>query len=231
MRTIYDSKFKTNVILIVQGEYAVAKYPSIISTTLGSCISICLFDLDKHVGGINHYMLPGPVLDSKEETIIFAKAKYGIHSIEILINELLKLNARKENLKAKIFGGANMFKKNLTSKPCSKSVAQSHTDIYKNISLISNTVGMQNISFAEKYLKTENIPIVAKDVGGEDARKIYFDPATGFVKLFRLNSSSRSNLIQNESQYRDKLEQDEKKEQKKSNEVDIDELSKKITLW
>ncbi|MBF0361208.1 MAG: chemotaxis protein CheD [Oligoflexia bacterium] len=231
MRTIYENKFKAEVILIGQGEFAIARSPQIISTTLGSCISVCLFDPNEHVGGINHYMLPGPVMNEDESHILFSKAKYGIHSIEMLINELLKAKAKRENLMAKVFGGANMFRNN-DNKINNNDNKTNNNDQATNL-FSTFTVGLQNIAFAEKYLKSERIPIMAKDVGGEDARKIYFDPATGHVKLFRLNNKKKDDLINKELSYRKKVAEQEEKEknQEKEKEITFESLADKITLW
>ena len=70
-----------------------------ISTVLGSCVALCLWDSVAKIGGMNHYMLPfwnGEGL---------ATPKYGNIAIEKLLSRMLRLGCRKENLVAKIFGG------------------------------------------------------------------------------------------------------------------------------
>lgn len=72
-----------------------------VTTVLGSCVSVCLYDPSKGVGGMNHYMLPfwnGNGL---------ATAKFGNIAIEKLIKEMLRKNCKPEDLIAKVFGGAN----------------------------------------------------------------------------------------------------------------------------
>jgi chemotaxis protein CheD len=183
LKKFYDSKFKTDVTIIGQGEYFASATGDIITTTLGSCVSICIFDDLAKVGGMNHYMLPEPV--SSEKDIIFGHAKYGVISMELLINECIKLGAKKANLKAKVFGGANMFaSKNL------------HTSV---------EVGKKNIDFAHKYLALEKIQIVSEDLAKDHARKIYFDPANGFVKLFRITNEDVQKVIKSEISYEKKV--------------------------
>ncbi|MBF0314837.1 MAG: chemotaxis protein CheD [Oligoflexia bacterium] len=204
MKTIFDSKFQKEVVLIGQGEIAVEKSNSrLISTTLGSCIAVCLFDPESLVGGMNHYMLPAPALE--EECIVFSRAKYGVNSMEYLINELLKIGAVRERITAKIFGGANMFGQNSP-----------------NTSLTS--VGAQNIAFAQSYLTMERISVLAKDVGGDHARKIYLDPTTGKVKLFRLRSQQMDEVLDSEVKYRKKIQSEDKHKDEES-------VDAKITLF
>lgn len=213
MKTIFDSKFQKEVVLVGQGELAISDRSRLLSTTLGSCIAVCLFDLEVEVGGMNHYMLPGPALH--EECLVFTKAKYGINSMEMLVNELLKAGAQRERIKAKIFGGANMFSSNT-------SLGQ------KANSSRHNSVGNQNISFAQSYLQMESIPVLAQDVGGDHARKIYFDPGCGKVKLFRLRSQKIEEVFNRELQYRKKMEKEEEKQQQQNEEESIKD---KLTLF
>lgn len=187
MKTIFDSRFKLEVILIGPGDFYISKEHEIISTTLGSCISVCLYDENNQAGGINHYMLPMEVVNN--ESLQLGSAKYGINSMELLINGLLKKGCLRNQLKAKIFGGANMFKgKNITG---------------------PSSVGDQNIHFAKRYLLAEGIPIIKEDVGGGVARKIYFDSKTGHVRLFRIDSQSAEDIVQTEIKYRKNLQQKE----------------------
>src|SRR3989339_156789 len=214
MRKIFDAKFKVEVALIGQGEFYVSNRNEIITTTLGSCIAVCLMDPLAKVGGMNHYMLPGPVL--QDDSLVFGKAKYGINSMEILINECLRAGAKRERFVAKIFGGANMFTKNA-------SIAGLDEE-FKTVA-----VGAQNIAFARKYLALEEIKIISEDVGKDHARKIYFEPATGNVKLFRLDSMKKQAILQEEGRYHKSIRPTtppaaapaaEKKEEPKSDKTD-----------
>ena len=128
--------------------------PYIITTILGSCVAICLYDPVLKIGGINHYMLPlwnGQGL---------ASPRYGNIAIKKLIENIEYLGSSKSNLKAKIFGGAEIISSNISQ----------------------FMIGERNISIARDMLHEEKIQIVASSVGGKIGRKIIFDTYTGEVR-------------------------------------------------
>ena len=89
---------------VVQGEFSISKEPDVIlSTVLGSCVAVCLFDKGRSVGGMNHYLLP------TGDSAGSGNVKYGVNAMELLINEILKIGGRRDKLEAKVFGGASMF--------------------------------------------------------------------------------------------------------------------------
>lgn len=138
---------------IVQGEYRVSRDPDeLLSTVLGSCVAVCLWDPTARLGGMNHFLLPFAKGDTSGGTM-----RYGAYAIEVLINEMLKRGARRSTLQAKLFGGAN---------------------VTENL----GPIGKSNGEFALKYLATEDIPCVAKSLGGSSARRVVFRPATGQVR-------------------------------------------------
>lgn len=90
---------------VSQGEYKSSNDPDIVySTILGSCVCACIFDSDKKLGGLNHFLLPGGADDTK------STERYGAYAMEVLINELLKKGAERRTLQAKLFGGGVMLK-------------------------------------------------------------------------------------------------------------------------
>ena len=91
------------ILPVVQGTFEISRDQTVVlSTILGSCVAVCLFDLEIGVGGMNHFLLPsGGDGDTKN-------IKYGAHSMELLINRMFKSGARRGALKAKVFGGASM---------------------------------------------------------------------------------------------------------------------------
>ncbi|MFV2033749.1 MAG: chemotaxis protein CheD [Halocynthiibacter sp.] len=125
---------------------------AVISTLLGSCVAACLYDPSVRVGGLNHFLLPG--CDKSDVNNL----KYGINSMELLINSLLRMGASRQSLQAKIFGGAHMSEK-------------------------FAGIGASNVRFAENFLTAENIDCVGKSVGGTKARRLRFHPATGRAQL------------------------------------------------
>lgn len=134
---------------ITQGERAVSGNSDlVISTILGSCVSCCLWDPVANVGGMNHMLLTV----STKSTGICNLA--GINAIELLINDVLKLGARRDRLRAKAFGGARM------------------------VAGLSD-IGKVNINFTLEFLETEGIKCDRHSLGGESARHVMFWPSTG----------------------------------------------------
>lgn len=90
-------------ITVVQGDYAVSGDPTVtLSTVLGSCIAVCLFDRQRQVGGMNHFLL------ATASDLASDDLKYGVNAMELLINKLLRLGVERHRLEAKLFGGARM---------------------------------------------------------------------------------------------------------------------------
>lgn len=99
-RTIGEQK----TIKVVQGETKVSGDESVVLTTLlGSCVSVCLWDPMEKVGGMNHFLLPGGPF---EETGAMC---FGVNAMELLINDLIKHNGNRKRFKAKIVGGAKLL--------------------------------------------------------------------------------------------------------------------------
>lgn len=139
------------VTYIVQGEFRVSCNPEEqFSTILGSCVSVCLWDKDAAMGGMNHFLLPGGPEGAGQS----GSTRYGINSMEVLINALLRMGARRHQLEAKIFGGAR---------------------ISKNL----RDVGASYAEFARNFLIAEDIPCRAESLGGTRARRVIFHPTTG----------------------------------------------------
>ena len=92
----WDAHFRNDAVKVLPGEYFVHDEDLLITTTLGSCIAACIWDRERRIGGMNHFMLPEGAGDS---------GRYGSFAMELLINELLKKGASRQTLEAKIFGG------------------------------------------------------------------------------------------------------------------------------
>lgn len=149
MTTISEKKAKGSGVYIAQGEYALSdKEDVVISTILGSCVATCLWDPETKVGGMNHFLLPkGP--PSRADV-----SSFGANAMELLINALIRAGASRERLRAKVFGGAEMYK-GLTN------------------------AGNQNGLFVLSYLEREGIPCDGKSLGGNQARRVEFTPTLG----------------------------------------------------
>lgn len=139
------------------GQLHVSRSPVEINTLLGSCVSVCLYDPVVQIGGMNHILLPGKAdLDHFDRS-----ARYGINAMEILINRLLKEGAQRRNLRAKVFGGAHIL----------RSVEEFHSP------------GSRNLQFVFRFLEIEQFPVVNMDIGGHNARKVFFRTDNGDVRL------------------------------------------------
>lgn len=136
---------------VVQGQYRITDDPNVVmSTILGSCVAACVRDPVARVGGMNHFLLPG---EQSHDRIQQAE-RYGVHLMELLVNELLKRGARRERLEAKLFGGGQMIE-----------------------GLVD--IGTMNAGFAERFLKNEGIAYAGGSLGGKRGRRIEYWPVSG----------------------------------------------------
>jgi len=172
------SQFEQEVVTIHPGEYYATRDDTIISTVLGSCVAVGLYDESLAMGGLNHFMLPGEV--GRDDLARNPNAKYGMYAMELLVNDLMKIGARKSALKAKVFGGASVLRMSGVS---------------------SARIPQSNIDFALEYLREEGIPISASDVGGREPRKIFFYARSGKVLLKRIAPSQESLVERDEERY------------------------------
>jgi len=132
---------------VIQGEFRVSDDAELVLTTiLGSCVAACMCDRAVGVGGMNHFLLPG---EEGGEGL-----RYGVQSMELLVNALLRRGARRERLEVKLFGGARLL--------------QGLTD-----------VGAQNARFAERFVADEGLTFAGGSLRGDRARRIQYWPASG----------------------------------------------------
>jgi chemotaxis protein CheD len=134
------------------GHLFVSGTPCRVSTILGSCVSVALFDPVAQVGGLNHFLLPqGP-----ENTA--PSARFGTIAVPWLIDALVEAGAQRRALQAKLFGGACVLRAFRTT---------------------AGNLGTKNVQVAKAILQAEGIPIVAEDVDGERGRKLIFQTHDG----------------------------------------------------
>jgi Chemotaxis protein; stimulates methylation of MCP proteins len=153
----------------------------LIVTVLGSCVAACIRDRVFGIGGMNHFMLPDGSGDPGNPSS--ASMRYGAYAMEMLINQLLKAGARRENLEAKVFGGGNVLR-----------------------GFTAINVGERNADFVRRYLKAENIRIVAEDLNDVHPRKVYFFPQTGKVLVKKLKQLNNYTLVKREQAYATQLQ-------------------------
>lgn len=145
-----------NRINVIQGDFYVSDDRDLVlSTVLGSCIAICLYDPAIEAGGMNHFLLAEPgggrAIDPLKQRL------YGAFAMEQLINEMIKRGASRSTMKAHIYGGSNINR------------AMAH-------------IGSSNASFARDFLRQDGIPISLEDTGGSSARRLELKPATGQIR-------------------------------------------------
>ena len=177
----FDRQFNTHAAKILPGEYYATTRDMMIVTVLGSCVSACIRDRESGVGGMNHFMLPHGG-DADPDNPLSTSARYGTYAMEMLINDLLKLGARRAFLEAKIFGGGNVMR-----------------------GFTVHNVGTRNAEFALKFLETENIRVIAKDLLDVHPRKVYYFPNSGRVLVKKLRNLHNSTIIEREQEYESRL--------------------------
>ncbi|CAL93021.1 chemotaxis protein CheD [Azoarcus olearius] len=135
------------------GEWAVDRQRPI-STLLGSCVAVCMFDPVSRVGGMNHFMLPNIRRNDHhaDDDMLLS----GDYAMEALLNGLLNQGAVRHRVQAKAFGGGTIIH-----------------------GMTSAGIGERNAAFAREWLTREGISLQAEDFLGPWSRKLLFIPATG----------------------------------------------------
>ncbi len=163
IRRAWDARLDTSVARLLPGEYYVTRHDELIFTVLGSCVSVCVRDRKLKIGGMNHFMLPQ---ERRSGARAWAgnTARFGTVAMEHLLNEILKLGGERDNLEFKIVGGGKLLD-------------------------ISLDVGASNIHFVRDYLKAAGFSVSGEDLGDSCARKVYYSPTTGMLRVKRLTAT------------------------------------------
>jgi chemotaxis protein CheD len=179
MQRFWDPSIEAWNVKILPGEYYVTRGDEAISTVLGSCISACVRDPLRNVGGMNHFMLPEDASNGPNNWLdpaVGLATRYGTYAMESLVNDLMKLGATRERLEIKLFGGGR--------------VLSGMTD-----------VGARNIEFIKSFIQLEGYRIAAEDMGGTQPRKVVYFPHSGRVKLKRLRPVENRIISHHEQLY------------------------------
>lgn len=181
----WDRTFERWTAKINPGEYYVSTEGHLITTVLGSCVSACVRDTVLGVGGMNHFMLPSNDdpgrLSEQVRNNASAANRYGSFAMENLINDVMKHGGSRNRLEVKVFGGGR---------------------ILNNVS----DIGAKNIEFVREFLRTENLRVVAEDLGERFPRKVYYDPRSGRVRVKRLQQVDTRDVVRREESYRKRIE-------------------------
>ncbi|MFZ3046436.1 MAG: chemotaxis protein CheD [Desulfatirhabdiaceae bacterium] len=143
--------------LLVPGFVIFPSGPTLISTVLGSCVAISLYDRKRKTGGMNSFQFP--IIREKHR----ATTRFGNVAIITLIQMMREDGSECKDMEAQIFGGAH------------------------NQSVSSTNIGMDNIRIARRILTRERILISSEDVGGEKGRKIVYHTHTNEAAVFRVD--------------------------------------------
>ncbi len=177
------------------GEYRVSGEPVVLSTLLGSCVAVCLYDRDLGVMGMNHFLLANPRYPKQAPIVESDAGRYGIHAMELLVNALLHAGARRARLEAKAFGGGNV-------------VAVPDGGRGGRFS-----VGEVNVRFVREFFQRDAIPLVASDLGGDYGRQIHFDGSDYAVYMRRIVTTEVRQIEREETRYlEESLEEQRRRE-------------------
>ena len=180
----WDNEHKCFAARLLPGEYYVTTAHEVIATVLGSCVSACIRDTRIGVGGMNHFMLP---LDASQGTSAWGAAasaatRYGNVAMERLINDILKLGGRRENLEIKLTGGGRV------------------------LAAMSTDIGARNIDFVRQYVQDEGFNVVAEDLGDIYPRKVVYFPDSGKIRVKRFSAAADLSLAERERNYLNELD-------------------------
>ena len=151
-----------------------------ITTLLGSCVAVCLYDPRLRLAGMNHFLLPSRTKSAGDDTDVILAGDY---SMEVLLNTMLGKGAAKQRLIAKAFGGGTI------------------------VTSILMAIGQRNAEFAQEWLQREGIPLAAKDFGGAWSRKVVFTPDGGdaFCRRLPISQPGVQDVVTAERAYEQSL--------------------------
>ncbi|TPG07417.1 chemoreceptor glutamine deamidase CheD [Rhodanobacter glycinis] len=184
LRRYWDPAQSCMTVKVLPGEFYVSTQNELVTTVLGSCVSACIHDARRGIGGMNHFMLPEPRGERDSWTATVGRAaRYGSDAMEQLINAILVAGGQRADLQVKIFGGGR--------------VLAQLTDI-----------GQRNIDFVQHYISTERLNLCASDLGDVYPRQVQFFPSTGRARVRLLRRHDDAQLVADEPGYLKRLAND-----------------------
>ncbi|MEO9078322.1 MAG: chemoreceptor glutamine deamidase CheD [Rhodanobacter sp.] len=185
LRRYWDPSESRMTVKVLPGEFYVSNQDELVCTVLGSCVSACIHDVRRGIGGMNHFMLPEPRGGDSDgwTSTVGRAARYGSDAMEQLINSILIAGGQRGDLRVKVFGGGR--------------VLAQLTD-----------VGKRNIEFVQRYLATEKLVITASDLGDVYPRQVQFYPSSGRARVRLLRRQNDVALVADERGYLKRLAND-----------------------
>lgn len=150
------------VVHVGMGCHAVARGPTVLKATLGSCVGIALIWRAQGLCGLAHCLLP-----QSPESCTEPGARYVDQAVRTLLDDLQVPRHKRSELAAHLCGGAHMSAGNLPT-------AQ-HLQ-----------VGRRNIEAAHLALAREQLTLHSAELGGRCARRFIVDAADGSVTLLQV---------------------------------------------
>ena len=167
VRRYWDARAQTWIVQVLPGELYVSEIDEMITTVLGSCVSTCVRDPHRKVGGVNHFMLPHAPRTGADPG---AAARYGMYALEKLINQVLHGGGRRDDLEVKMFGGGRVIGG-------------------------AGDIGAANVAFVRRFLEQDRMVLAAEDVGGQFARRLRYWPLTGRVQVKRMPMALAARVV------------------------------------
>ncbi len=161
-----------NTHTVIGGEFAVGNDIEHIAfkTLLGSCVAIMFYDKVKNIKAMNHFLLPTTNNNNDD-------MKYGLYSVEAMLNEMYKLGCDKTNMIAKISGGADIMQLNMGS-----------------------SIGHRNVEFAKDFCKSEGFKLISEHTRGEHGRLILLtNEFETFIKVTQKSETDNKILTEEKS--------------------------------
>ena len=181
----WEQEWECYAARLLPGEYYVTRNTEVICTVLGSCVSACVRDARLNIGGMNHFMLPLDSSNGESAWGVAASAatRYGNVAMERLINDILKLGGRRENLEIKLVGGGRVL-------------------------TMDNDVGARNIEVVRQYGHDEGFKVLSEDMGDGHPRRVVYFPQSGRMRVRKLSTQPDETLVARERQYLKQLGKD-----------------------
>ena len=171
----WDEKLCKTIVKLKPGEIYLTKNTNeIVTTTLGSCVAVCLYDAMTNVCGMNHFLLPF----KGDENQCSDASRYGNWAMESLINGAINLGGFKYSMEFKVFGGSKVLDKS------------SHINVPE-----------KNVDFILNYFKKENLRLITSDLRGIEVRVISYHTDSRVTELRKLKSKDNASVIFGENNY------------------------------
>ena len=154
MKNLVDSRLA--MVYLKPGEFFVSRTPALVSTVLGSCVSVTLFSPAARMGAMCHALLPS---GTDHDPL-----RYVDRAVDFIYVKLAAISGQSGGFEAKLFGGANVL-------------------VSGGSREASASVGSQNVVAAMGAIEKLGLKLISFDTGGEQGRKIFFYSGTGEVYL------------------------------------------------